>query len=72
MNTQKKKKKKSKILQNITSLQKEKNCTFLEAAILYCEDKNINVEVISKLINKTQHYKNKIRKDANELNLLKK
>ena len=56
--------------QKIESFAKTSNLGILESIIAYCEKHEIEVETISSLI--SQNLKQKIREEAEELNLLQK
>ncbi len=56
--------------QKIESFAKTSNLGILESIIAYCEKHEIEVETISALI--SQNLKQKIREEAEELNLLQK
>ncbi len=45
-------------------------CNYIDAVVAYCDDIGIEIEVASTLL--TNQVKNKIRKDAENLNLLEK
>lgn len=55
---------------NIETLVKEKNVTYMDAIILYCETSGLEIELASKLISGA--LKSKIKVEAEELNFLPK
>lgn len=48
----------------------ENNCNYIEGIVLYCEENEIELEVVPKLISKP--LKEKIKNNATDLNFLKK
>ncbi len=58
----------SQEIENLVSSNTEIN--YIEAIIIYCEENNIELETVPKLISKT--LKEKLRYEASELNYLKK
>jgi len=48
------------------------NTDYIDSIIKYCEDKNIEIELIATYINRDQVLKSKIRIEAENLNNLKK
>lgn len=54
----------------IEKLVQDKKISYMDAVILYCEAKNLEVEVAAKLISST--LKSKIKIEAEELNFLPK
>lgn len=59
-----------KFAQDIEQIVKESKINYIDAIVHYCEENNIEVETVSKLISKP--LKEKIKNDAIELNFLKK
>ena len=55
---------------DIEKMVSEKKITYIEAVLLYTEDIDGEIEMVSKLINKS--IKDKIEYEAQELNMLKK
>jgi hypothetical protein len=54
----------------IENIVKNKNCSYLEAIVLYCEETGFELEMVSKTISPT--LKSKIKIESDKLNLLKK
>jgi len=54
---------------DIETMVSEKKITYMEAVLLYTEDIDGEIEMVSKLINKS--IKDKIEYEAQELNMLK-
>jgi len=48
---------------------RDNNCNYIEGIIQYCEENEIELETVSKLISKP--LKEKLKNDATELNFLK-
>ena len=61
---------KEKFAEAIEAIVRENNVNYIDAIVQYCEQNNIEVESVSKLIPKP--LKEKLRYDATELNYLKK
>ena len=61
---------KDKFAEDIESLVLETKMSYIDAIVQYCEDNNIEVETVNKLVSKP--LKEKIRWEATELNYLKK
>lgn len=59
-----------KFTENIEKYVNETGMTYIDAIVEYCENNNIEVETVNKLISKP--LKEKIRYEATELNYLKK
>ena len=59
-----------KFTELIEEFARETGLSYIDAIVEYCEDKNIDVESVGKLISKP--LKEKIRYEATELNYLKK
>ena len=59
-----------KFAQDIEQIVKESKINYIDAIVHYCEENNIEIETVSKLISKP--LKEKIKNDAIELNFLKK
>jgi hypothetical protein len=55
---------------DIEKMVSEKKITYMEAVLLYTEDSDGEIEMVSKLLNKS--IKDKIEYEAQELNMLKK
>jgi ribosomal 50S subunit-associated protein YjgA (DUF615 family) len=49
---------------------KESKINYIDAIVTYCEENNIEIDTISKLVSKP--LKEKLKNDATELNFLKK
>lgn len=49
---------------------RDNNCNYIEGIVQYCEENEIELETVSKLISKP--LKDKLKNDAAELNFLKK
>ncbi len=60
---------KDKFAEDIESLVLETKLSYIDAIVQYCEDNNIEVETVNKLVSKP--LKEKIRWEATELNYLK-
>ena len=61
---------KDKFAEDIESLVLETKMSYIDAIVQYCEDNNIEVETVNKLVSKP--LKEKLRWEATELNYLKK
>ena len=61
---------KDKFAEDIESLVLETKMSYIDAIVQYCEDNNIEVDTVNKLVSKP--LKEKIRWEATELNYLKK
>ncbi len=61
---------KDKFAEDIESLVLETKMSYIDAIVQYCQDNNIEVETVNKLVSKP--LKEKIRWEATELNYLKK
>jgi hypothetical protein len=61
---------KEKFAEDIESLVLETKMSYIDAIVQYCEDNNIEVDSVNKLVSKP--LKEKIRWEATELNYLKK
>jgi hypothetical protein len=59
-----------KFAQDIESIVKVSKINYIDAIVTYCEENNIEVETVSKLISKP--LKEKLKHNATELNFLKK
>jgi hypothetical protein len=59
-----------KFAQDIESIVKASKINYIDAIVTYCEENNIEVETVSKLISKP--LKEKLKHNATELNFLKK
>jgi hypothetical protein len=59
-----------KFAQDIESIVQISKVNYIDAIVLYCEDNNIEIDVVSKLISKP--LKEKLKCNAIELNFLKK
>ena len=59
-----------KFAQDIENIVKNSKVNYIDAIVLYCEDNNIEIDTISKLVSKP--LKEKLKYDAIELNFLKK
>lgn len=66
------KKIKTELINGVETLVKEKNISYLEAAILYCESNGIDVEQAAAVIGNNAPMVSKIELEAEELNFLKK
>jgi len=58
-----------KFVEDIEKLVLETNQSYIDAIVSYCEDNNIDIESVNKLISKP--LKEKLRYEATELNYLK-
>lgn len=54
----------------IERIVKESNLNYIEAVVQFCEDKNIEIETVNKLVSKP--LKEKLKYDAQRLNFMKK
>ena len=61
---------KDKFAEDIESLVLDTKMSYIDAIVQYCEDNNIEVETVNKLVSKP--LKEKLRWEATELNYLKK
>ena len=61
---------KEKFAEDIEAIVLNKNMNYIDAIVLYCEENNIEIESVNKLISKP--LKDKIKFVATELNYLKK
>ena len=61
---------KDKFAEDIESLVLETKMSYIDAIVQYCEDNNIEVDSVNKLVSKP--LKEKLRFEATELNYLKK
>ncbi len=61
---------KDKFAEDIESLVLETKMSYIDAIVQYCQDNNIEVDTVNKLVSKP--LKEKIRWEATELNYLKK
>jgi ribosomal silencing factor RsfS len=61
---------KEKFAEDIEAIVLNKNMNYIDAIVLYCEENNIEIESVNKLISKP--LKDKIKFLATELNYLKK
>lgn len=62
----------SDFMAEIEVVVKEKRITHLEAVLLYCEEKGIEIETAASLIKSSVKMKARIQDDAEELNMLPK
>ena len=62
--------KKEDISKEIMKISRTKNCGLIDAAIILCEEKNLEFETISKLL--TANLKQMIEIEAEDLNMIKK
>ena len=60
----------AKFAQEIEKLVKKENLNYIDAIVLYCEENNIEIDSITKLISKP--LKEKLKCDAQQLNFMKK
>ena len=60
---------KDKFVEDIEKLVLETKQTYIDAIVSYCEDNNIDIDRVNKLV--TKPLKEKIRYEATELNYLK-
>ena len=60
----------AKFYLEIEKIVKESELNYIEAVVMFCEDKNIEIETVGKLINKP--LKEKIKYEAQRLNFIKK
>lgn len=66
------KKNNQKILLEIEELVNSKSLNYIDAAILWCEDHKIEVEAIAGIIKSNPKFRNKVKKNAEQLNFLPK
>lgn len=59
-----------KFSQDIETIVKEHKINYIDAIVFYCEQNNIEIETVSKLVSKP--LKEKLKNDATQLNFLKK
>ena len=59
-----------KFTETIDTLVSEKRLTYIDAVVHYCDENNVEVKIVSKLISAT--LKEKIEIEARKLNFLKK
>ena len=59
----------SKFSLEIENIVKDGSLNYIEAIVMYCEEKSIEIEGVNKLINKP--LKEKLKYEAQELNFLK-
>ena len=60
----------SKFSLEIENIVKDGSLNYIEAIVMYCEEKSIEIEGVNKLINKP--LKEKLRYEAQKLNFIKK
>ena len=60
----------SKFSLEIENIVKEGSLNYIEAIVMYCEEKSIEIEGVNKLINKP--LKEKLKYEAQKLNFIKK
>mgnify|MGYP001131837730 FL=1 len=60
----------AKFAQEIEKLVKNENLNYIDAIVLFCEENNIEIDSITKLISKP--LKEKLKCDAQQLNFMKK
>ena len=60
----------AKFAQEIEKLVKNENLNYIDAIVLFCEENNIEIDSITKLIYKA--LKEKLKCDAQQLNFMKK
>ena len=60
----------SKFSLEIENIVKDGSLNYIEAIVMYCEEKSIEIEGVNKLINKP--LKEKLKYDAQKLNFIKK
>ena len=56
----------------IQQMVEEKNIEYIEAALLYCKDHDMEVETLGEILKKHQSITTEIRKEAESLNFLEK
>ena len=66
------KKIKTELLNGVDTIVKEKNISYIEATILYCESNGIDVEQAAAVIGNNAPMTTKIELEAESLNFLKK
>lgn len=56
----------------INAMVRDLECTYIEACVLYCEERNIEIEHLASIIKKNQGIKAHIQAEGKSLNMLKK
>lgn len=59
------------ISNKIESLVKENNLTYIDACMLYCERTGLEIEYVGEILERNQHIKLLIQKEAEDLHFLK-
>ena len=59
-------------LLEIEAIVNEKGINYIDAAILWCEEHNIEVEAVAPIIASNPKFKQRVKKNAEELNFLPK
>jgi len=59
-------------MSEIENVVREKKVTHLEAVLLYCEDKGVEIETAASIIKSSVKMKARIQDDAEEMNMLPK
>lgn len=49
----------------------ENNISYIDACVLYCEQSGLEIEYVGEILEKNQHIKFKIQKEAEDLHYLK-
>lgn len=59
------------VIEEIESLSKQKRCDYIDAIVMFCEQKKIEVEVIADIVRNEPAMKMKLLANAQDLNLVK-
>lgn len=59
-----------KFAQDVENIVKNSTMNYIDAIVLYCDENNIDIDTVSKLVSKP--LKEKLKNDAIQLNFLKK
>lgn len=62
---------KSEIVEQVTKITKEKNCSYMDAVIIYCEKNSVDIEQAGAIIKDNRSMKMKLKSEAKSLNFLK-
>lgn len=62
----------TEISHDIDAIAEKYGTDYLEATLIYCEEKNIEIEAIAEYIKKNSHIKAKVEQSAEDLNYIKK
>lgn len=60
-----------KVIEEIEMLSKQKRCDYIDAVVLFCEQRKIEVEVIADIVRNEPAMKMKLFANAQDLNLVK-